>query len=129
MGAISEFEIAIKTYLGATYYYRKAPSTATYPYKVGSFNGSFDDENSEVFAFELDYWDDGSDDSVLFDLIDTDMGDGDSTSPTGLNKKKFHLASGTVVLAKDTEFTVEDPDKDLIHIRVSLTARIYRKEL
>ena len=129
MSVLSEFKTALKTYLGATYYYRKAPSTATYPYKVGSFNGSFDDENAEVYALELDYWDDGNDDDAVYTLIAADMGNGDSVNPTGLNKKKFHLASGTVVLAKDTEVQVEDPDNEIIHIRVSMTARIYRKEL
>lgn len=129
MSVLSEFKTALKTYLGSAYYYKKAKTTATYPFCVGSFNGSFDDEISEVFAFELDYWDDGSDDSVLFDLIDTDMGDGDPVNPTGLNKKKFQLATGSVVLAKDTQFSVDDPDTNIIHIRVSMTARIYRKEL
>lgn len=129
MGAISEFEVAVKTFLGSTYYYKYAPTTATYPYRVGSFNGGFDDENSEVYAFELDYWDDGNDDSTLWDLINTDTGNGDNVAPTGLNKKRFYLASGTVALARDgVPFPVKDPDKNIIHIRVSYTARVYRKD-
>lgn len=128
MGAISEFEVAVKTFLGSTYYYKYAPTTATYPYRVGSFNGSFDDENSEVYAFEIDYWDDGTDDAVLQDLIDTDAGDGDPSAPTGLNKKRFYLASGTVALARESAVNVDDPDKNIIHIRVSYTARVYRKD-
>ena len=129
MGVINEFTVALKSYLGATYYYRQAPTTATYPYRVGSFNGSYDDENSEVYAFELDYWDDGTDDSVLHDLIDTDTGDGDLAAPSGLNKKRFYLASGTIILERESAVSVNDPDKNIIHIRVSYIARVYRKDI
>ena len=128
MGVISEFTTALKSFIGANYYYKKAPTTATYPYRVGKFNGSFPDENSETFAFEMDYWDKSNDDSALRDLIDSDAGDGIAANPSGLNKKRFYLDSGTVELASDGSNDVDDPDSNLIHIRVSYTARVYRKE-
>ncbi len=128
MGVISEFTTALATFMGENYYYRKAKQGATYPYRVGSFNGSYDDENAEVFALELDYWDKSNDDSALHDLIDSDTGNGFQTNPSGLNKKRFYLDSGTVVLERDGMVDVEDPDKSLIHIRVSYTARVYRKD-
>lgn len=128
MGVISEFTTALATFMGDDYYYRKAPTAVTYPYRVGKFNGSFPDENSETFAFEMDYWDKSNDDSALRDLIDSDAGDGIAVNPSGLNKKRFYLNSGTVVLERDGMVDVEDPDKSLIHIRVSYTARVYRKE-
>ncbi len=122
---INEFRAALKTYLGTDYYWLEAPETAVYPYRVGSFNGSFDDEVSEVFAFELDYWNDGKSSSDLYTLIKSDCGDGNPYNPTGLNHKRFNLTTGTAFIAKDNQIEVEDPDKNIRHIRVSYTVRMY----
>lgn len=127
---LNEFRTALNSYFtSGTHYFREAPESATYPYRVSSFNGSFDDEISEVFALEMDYWTSGKSDSALYAWIDTDSGNGNPSNPTGLNKKKFHCSSGTVIMERDSIVSVDDPDKNIRHIRVSYTARVYRKEL
>lgn len=115
----------LASFLGASYYYDEAPDTATYPYRVGTLTASFDDEVSEVWAFELDYW--GETTSALNVLIEQDAGDGRPVSPSGLNKRRFLAADLCASAALDSVLDVRDPDTAIKHKRASYMIRLYHK--
>lgn len=127
MSVENEFRAALNDYLSPNYYFDEAPDKATYPFRVASFVGSFDDETSEVHRLSLDYWDNSKSPAALYDLIAADKGNGITRNPTGLNKKMFHLNSGSVFLTYDGQLPIIDPDKNLKRIRVNYEARIYYK--
>jgi hypothetical protein len=122
---IEQFREAIETRMGRRYYFDEAPDGAEYPYRVGSFTGSFDDEIAEVYSFDLDYWDKGKTSRRIRNMIARDAGGGDRFNPTGLNGLKIILPRGAVALYKNGETPIIDPDKNLRRIRVGYTARFY----
>lgn len=125
---INEFRAALENYFPSGYYADEAPDTATYPYRVSSFGGSFDEENSTIAALEIDYWTSGKSYAAIYDMAEEDIGDGNTANPTGLNKRRFELTSGTVFLMLDTPpFPITDPDKDLRRVRVSYSAKFFRR--
>lgn len=128
MSALNEIKAALRSHLGANYYHEEAPEDATYPYRVGFFGPSFDDDPAEVFALEIDYWDEGKSTARLDDLIDADAGDGDLINPTGLNRCRIAVTGGYAVFAYDTNVPVTDADKNYRHRRVSYTMRLYRED-
>ena len=127
MSIRNEIKAALRTALGASFYFEESPEQAAYPYRVGSFGSSFDDEVAEVAYLELDYWGQGKSTAALDDLIEADAGDGDRLQPTGLNKRRIALPSGYVALAMDGCVPVEDPDRTIRHRRVTYSMRIYRE--
>jgi hypothetical protein len=122
---MEQFRAAIESRMGRRYYFDEAPDGAEYPYRVGSFTGSFDDENAEIYSFELDYWDKGKTTRRIRNMIAHDAGSGDRFNPTGLNGARIILPSGAVALYKDNETPIIDPDKNIRRIRVGYTARFY----
>ena len=54
----------LKTYHPQVHF-QKAPDTAKMPYIVFDFPNSFDNENQEVFSFDIDIWDDKNDTTAL----------------------------------------------------------------
>ena len=123
MNSINALKRELKTILGANYYYEEAPKTAAYPYRVGLLASSYDDEVSEIFSLELDYW--GTSATVVDALLETDSGDGNRTAPSGLNKRRVIAGDVCAKIDREGIFDVHDPDTDLRHKRVSYTIRLY----
>jgi|LSQX01.2.fsa_nt_gb hypothetical protein len=122
-GDKSELKALIKSHLGDSYYYSDAPESATYPYRVGELATSFNDENSEVFQFELDYW--GRKDTDLDNLIGADAGNGNSINPSGLHNAILRGSKTVAFFTREGQTSIADPDRNLRRIRVTYTVRTY----
>lgn len=125
MSALYELQIALNAMLGSDFYFDAAPREAAYPYRVGSFSPSFDDEVAEVFYLELDYWDTGKTTERIYSMAEADAGNGDTAAPTGLNRAKIQLESGYAVLCKDKTVPLTDEDAKKRRVRISYTVRLY----
>ncbi len=114
---INELKVILNILLGSTYYADEAPDNAVYPYRVGTFGPSFDDEQSEVFAFELDYWAQGKSYIVINERLRSDR--------TVLDYLRMPLTHGYAVMHYDSSVPIADADNDLRRVRASYTVRIY----
>lgn len=123
MSSYEALKRELNTLLGESYYFEDAPGSAAYPYRVGSFGPSYDDISAEVLSFELDYW--GNTNADIEDAISADLGNGDPINPTGLNYKRISKSDVSAFIVFDSRVNVPDPDRDIKHVRVSYTIRLY----
>lgn len=61
----------LKTYHPRVYH-QSAPKTAEFPYIVFDFPNAFDNEHQEVFAFDVDVWD-NKDDTTALELLSSTL--------------------------------------------------------
>lgn len=123
MSSYEALKRELNTILGSSYYFERAPGDAEYPYRVGSFGPSYDDISAEVLSFELDYW--GNTNADIDSKIVADSGNGDPINPTGLTNRRINKADVSAFITFDSRVSVPDPDKDIKHVRISYTIRLY----
>lgn len=123
MSSYEALKRELNTILGSSYYFERAPGAAEYPYRVGSFGPSYDDISAEVLSFELDYW--GNSNADIEDDIAADLGNGDLFNSSGLNYKRINKSDVSAFITFDGRVNVPDPDRDIKHVRVSYTIRLY----
>ena len=111
----------LQTVQGGTYH-KKAPSDADYPYKTFRLeSGTYTDARDDLYL-EVDVWDrnESEDPKVAEDLADD----------------VEHLFSDANIPAppiyptffRESRFPVDDPDKNLQHIRLRFLVQLYEEE-
>lgn len=106
-------------------YFRKAPSTAAFPYVVFDLPSSYSSRPSEDFSLEVDVWDDKQDTTALENLTESIDGNGDIFSPTGLNYKTITSANLTATSYREARLIVPDDDERINRRQLRYTVRAY----
>ena len=125
---INSIRAQLKSKLGACYYWKEAPENADFPYRVAFLAQSSDDTPTDVFMLNLDYVGNGKQWETIYETINSDMGDGDPISPTGLNNMHIRTENGSASLYYDQTALLEDAEKELQFIRVTYQVRVFRRK-
>lgn len=108
----------LATTSGATYY-KRAPDTAAFPYKVFSLSrANIGDLERDDIDLCIDIWDQSTDtkavDSIADDIEDL------------LNAANLPQATILPTIYRDSRYYVEDPDKDIQHVQLHFNVQNYQ---
>lgn len=111
----------LETVLGGTYH-KKAPSDASFPYKTFRIeSGTFTDARDDLYL-EVDVWDrnEAEDPKIAEDVADqVEKLFRDANIPAPPIYPTFF---------RESRFHVDDPDKNLQHIRLRFLVQLYEEE-
>jgi hypothetical protein len=99
-------------------YFENAKDTTAYPYIVCDLPNSVDFGDLENFVFDIDFWDDAQDTTVLETLCDN--------ADAVLHKQKFVIGdSVSFVIYRDNRINVKDDDERIRHKTYTYQLRAY----
>lgn len=109
----------LQTVPGATYH-RHAPKDTAYPYKTFQLTGGAFIDARDDLDLEVDIWDRTLDPKVIEDIADQiEALFGAANMPAPPIYPTFF---------REARFTLDDPDKNLQHIRLRFLVQLYEEE-
>ncbi len=107
----------LNTLTGSTYY-RRAPSTAGYPYKVFDLSRvDLGDPTRDDFELQVDIWDHAADPKAVDEIADQ--------MEILFNGKNLPQPTILPTFFKSSRYPVEDPDKDIQHTQLTFLVELY----
>ena len=123
----------VKAYLDTKHahvYFNRAPEKADFPYLVFSFAPSFTpDEGREQLLVDIDGWDkpgDG-DSTALEALMDSVNGDGDLSTPSGLDRQAIQANDILAVFRLESRDPLDDPDPQILRRKYTYNTTVYER--
>lgn len=113
----TEIQRVLKT-VHSRVYFENAKDTTVYPYIVADLPNSVDFGDLENFVFDVDFWDDAQDTTVLETLC--------NNIDAVLHKQKFVIGdSVSFVIYRDNRINVKDEDERIRHKTYTYQLRAY----
>jgi len=112
------------------YFINKVPKNAKFPYLVYDFQPSFrPDESCERLMIEIDGWDKPSRGSskVLEELMETINGDGDLSSPTGLDKSILDNEDIMSVFSMESRHFLDEKGTGILRRKYTYSVTVYER--
>lgn len=111
-------------------YFKRAPEKAAFPYLVFDFQPSFTpDEGREQLLIDIDGWDkptDG-DSTALETLMQNVNGDGDLSSPSGLDRQAILANDILAVFRLESRDPVDDDDPLILRRKYTYNTTMYER--